>query len=997
MKANLDDLYLPNCPSVLVIAPHPDDEVFGCGGLLSLLSSRGADINVDIITDGGFGAFGKDKFARKEESLRAAQILGYSPPNFWDLPDNHLRLDESLIERLRQRIIDAKPQLMLVPSIWERHPDHLVLAHASTEALRRSAHKTMLLFYEVGNPLTANLIIDISGVHQKKLEAMRCFQSQLEVQRFDKHIDALNSYRTYTLGREAIAAEAYFQAPADLIDFSGINLISLLQNNQQIVLSPKVSILIRSSGRPELQAALASALSQTYQNLEIIVINVSDVNSIVIAQNTGVVPVRVIERGVKLGRSKAANFLLAECTGEFALFLDDDDWLLPGHITSLVAASEKFPEAVASYCDSICVEQQDGEWKEIRRFSGPIESQRLAFENRFPIHSVLFRVKAVKGLEFDQIFDLYEDWDWWLQIATRGEMIYTSSVGAIYRIHPSGGEGVRADGRRSLAALKQIALKWHHNVALDILVERIAYVRQVIYALADEQQRSTDLVIKLDKIKLSEARLCAQHDERIHYFENELRLKNEQIDSGLEINKLLKYQLDFVKSNEVISQLEIERLTQLVAENANKSEYGNNSLEECRSELDDTRKMLAEVRQNIASIHKSKSWQLTRPFRGLVRFVRRLLGIEPRVEIASSTKNFMGRFKQLLLSKARSSSMARWLYYRLPIPESHKFKLRTWGRDIYWENPIETQFQASDSSIGQIESSGCFLTIPSNRFSYLNLSANGLPKVSVIIPCFNQGQFLLDSIGSAYSAYSGPLEVIVINDGSTDPLTLRCIRDIFGLYPDVRIINQLNTGLSGARNSGIDASTGEYLQFLDADDLLVPGKIDAQVQHLLGENIDISICNYLITDSSLKKHAKIDETISKHKSFELVDFLYKWERSLSVPIHCGLFSKNAFAKIRFNQDLHAKEDWLFWCCLTKAGFIPRYIDFHGAVYRMHDGSMRRSFVRMARQWMQAVVILDRMVAEDHPDFFEHSVRWVNQYYRSNPIYQDEIKAIARLE
>ena len=147
----------------------------------------------------------------------------------------------------------------------------------------------------------------------------------------------------------------------------------------------------------------------------------------------------------------------------------------------------------------------------------------------------------------------------------------------------------------------------------------------------------------------------------------------------------------------------------------------------------------------------------------------------------------------------------------------------------------------------------------------------------------------------------------------------------------------------------------------------------------------------------MKKHAKIDETISKHKSFELVDFLYKWERSLSVPIHCGLFSRNAFAKIRFNQDLHAKEDWLFWCCLTKAGFIPRYIDFHGAVYRMHDGSMRRSFVRMARQWMQAVVILDRMVAEDHPDFFEHSVRWVNQYYRSNPIYQDEIKAIARLE
>lgn len=63
---------------------------------------------------------------------------------------------------------------------------------------------------------------------------------------------------------------------------------------------------------------------------------------------------------------------------------------------------------------------------------------------------------------------------------------------------------------------------------------------------------------------------------------------------------------------------------------------------------------------------------------------------------------------------------------------------------------------------------------------------------------------------------------------------------------------------------------------------------------------------------------------------------------------------------------------------------------------MHDGSMRRSRTNGASVFMQAVTLLDRLVGAEYPDFFEQSVRWVNQYYRSNPIYQDEIKSIARV-
>ena len=216
------------------------------------------------------------------------------------------------------------------------------------------------------------------------------------------------------------------------------------------------------------------------------------------------------------------------------------------------------------------------------------------------------------------------------------------------------------------------------------------------------------------------------------------------------------------------------------------------------------------------------------------------------------------------------------------------------------------------------------------------------------------------------------------------------------IYPDVHFIHQENSGLSASRNTGIAAANGDYIQFLDADDLLVPGKLDAQVAHLLDQNQDVSICNYLIADAQLNNHSKTDETIATHSSFELKDFLFKWERSLSIPIHCGLFSRRALSEIRFNTELHAKEDWVFWCTLASNGFIPHYIDFHGAVYRMHQGSMRRSFVRMARQWMQAVTYLDKNVASAYPSFFEESVLWMNRYYRSNPIYQDELKQIEGL-
>jgi glycosyltransferase involved in cell wall biosynthesis len=97
---------------------------------------------------------------------------------------------------------------------------------------------------------------------------------------------------------------------------------------------------------------------------------------------------------------------------------------------------------------------------------------------------------------------------------------------------------------------------------------------------------------------------------------------------------------------------------------------------------------------------------------------------------------------------------------------------------------------------------------------------SSLADITVVIPCFNDGHFLAASLASVASQTLQPIEIIVVNDGSTDPRTLRILRDL--KQPGVTVIDQDNRGLAGARNTGMRNAKGRYIHFLDADDLIVP-------------------------------------------------------------------------------------------------------------------------------------------------------------------------------
>jgi glycosyltransferase involved in cell wall biosynthesis len=99
------------------------------------------------------------------------------------------------------------------------------------------------------------------------------------------------------------------------------------------------------------------------------------------------------------------------------------------------------------------------------------------------------------------------------------------------------------------------------------------------------------------------------------------------------------------------------------------------------------------------------------------------------------------------------------------------------------------------------------------------------PLVSIVIPTYNYGRFISETVDSALAQSYSPVEVIVVDDGSTDDT-----RDRLAGYGDhIRYIHQQNRGLSAARNTGIGAARGEFVALLDSDDLWLPDKLERQV------------------------------------------------------------------------------------------------------------------------------------------------------------------------
>ncbi len=459
---------------VLVLAPHPNDEVFGCGGAIMSHVDAGDPVHVIILTDGGRQeGVGDDPQLymeqHKSESTDAAGILGYGSPIFWGLPDRSLKYGERLIQRIFSAIREFDAQLIYAPSLLEMHPDHRVLGMVAAEAVRRRGNDGRLAMYEVGVPLSPNLLLDITKFMARKQTAMKCFASQFEIQDYDQHISALNRFRTYTLSKEVKAAEAYFLVTAEELRNDPLGLYSSEHERQKRLGldiyyrdEPLVSVIIRSMGRKDLHRALDSVALQTYPNIEVVVVNAKGEKDPGLGEWCGRFPLRQCHSLQPLSRSKAANVGLENAMGEYFIFLDDDDWFYPDHVSGLAEALMDVEKAYVAYAGVECIRlDSNGNSERLQVFNEPFDRFRLLSENFIPMHAALFRKEVLQsGCRFDENLMLHEDWDFWIQLSQLADFVHLDKVSAAYRISTSDRSGIWYDDKRTHQAVLKVLEKW---------------------------------------------------------------------------------------------------------------------------------------------------------------------------------------------------------------------------------------------------------------------------------------------------------------------------------------------------------------------------------------------------------------------------------------------------------------------------------------------------------------------------------------------------------
>lgn len=183
--------------------------------------------------------------------------------------------------------------------------------------------------------------------------------------------------------------------------------------------------------------------------------------------------------------------------------------------------------------------------------------------------------------------------------------------------------------------------------------------------------------------------------------------------------------------------------------------------------------------------------------------------------------------------------------------------------------------------------------------------------VSVIIPVYNVSPYLREALDSVIHQTYKNLEILIIDDGSTDESGRIC--DEYLSDPRVIVIHQENKGLSGARNTGLNHMTGEFVAFLDPDDAYDPDMISILLKVLLQKEADFSVCNYTNVESEGSlKHAKKGFTINMQKILiysarkALIAIL---ENSFSVAVWDKLYRKQLWEQLRFPEG-HVYEDMM---------------------------------------------------------------------------------------
>ena len=225
-----------------------------------------------------------------------------------------------------------------------------------------------------------------------------------------------------------------------------------------------------------------------------------------------------------------------------------------------------------------------------------------------------------------------------------------------------------------------------------------------------------------------------------------------------------------------------------------------------------------------------------------------------------------------------------------------------------------------------------------------NMNKNA-PLISVIIPVYNGQDYLENCIKSIQNQTYGNLELIIVNDGSTDATGQLCER-LREAYDNVRILTLGDEGVSAARNTGIEASKGELITFVDADDRLHPEMLQKLYDCMESTGSDVAGCRFFLWGSEAEWEQKLmaAEPGGQLRTYEADDYLR--EALLCGNSRCWskLYRRKLVEQVRFQEKLSIGEDMLFLLRLLPLVRRITETDYPGYGYFQNpEGAIKRAF------------------------------------------------------
>lgn len=538
---------------LLVLAPHPDDEVIACGGLMALHALEGRAVRVVTATDGtrATGAAGdaldyRDK--REQESRRGLGLIGVTDVHFLRFPDRGL--DGTVASALREQLLDFRPDLVALPSPVEIHPDHFALARAFCELIQSDSTlfadlaTTRIAFYEVSQPLRPNSLLDITSVAEAKYAAIAAHESQIELKDYVAYARGLNAYRAMTLPPETKLAEGYWVTPLPELRTTAFSALrKAVGHPMEIEFAGEtlpVSVIIRTKNRPALLREAIESVRASGYPADVVVVNDG-------GPRFEFSDVQLVHHESSRGRSEAMNSGVRAAKSKFIAFLDDDDLFYPEHLPALTAAAAAAPEKAAWYSDAISSFLRLGPAGRFevqsrqRLFMQDFDRDLLLVDNYIPLITLLVeRQRFLDVGGFDSEFDLFEDWDFLIRLSALGDFARVPRVTCEVR-HFEGAGSIILESPEGSAKFRQAKLRiWaKHRDRLSDDVFAAVYERQKSLLqklgseVVDAKGRRTHAEVDIARLERDKAQLIREIQD-LHVSVNGEMLKVQRLQGSID-------------------------------------------------------------------------------------------------------------------------------------------------------------------------------------------------------------------------------------------------------------------------------------------------------------------------------------------------------------------------------------------------------------------------------------------------------------------------------